>query len=259
MSTLYDHAGFGTTKPRGPIAAMYCSPGPAYGLPSLVGQNTHDPRSVHRKGPAYPFGVRHGKFKDDCSPGPCYLPQSKYYRDGMDGTPHYSLYSRNADLTAFKTPGPGSYNNEVNGGQTCYSAPRFSFGGRQRSRRTDNVPAPNVYSLPTVLGKTTESGKKQAPNYSLVGRSLVGHFAEDLAKTPGPGAYSVPGSDKFKNAAPQYSMTGRNALPGDNTRKPGPGAHSPEDAAAVKRKAPKFSFGIRHSQYTAPLIVTADE
>jgi hypothetical protein len=60
------------TKPRGPIAAMYSSPGPCYGLPGLVGQKTHDPRSLHNKGPAYPFGVRHGKFKDDCSPGPCY-------------------------------------------------------------------------------------------------------------------------------------------------------------------------------------------
>ena len=63
------------TKPRGPIAAMYSSPGPCYGLPGLVGQKSHDPRSVHNKGAAYPFGVRHGKFRDDCSPGPCYYPK----------------------------------------------------------------------------------------------------------------------------------------------------------------------------------------
>lgn len=259
MPTTYDFAGFPTTKPRGPIAAMYSSPGPCYGLPGLTGQVNHDGRSVHFKGPAYIFGIRHGKFQDDCSPGPCYLPQAKYYRDGQDGTPHYSLYSRNPDLTSFKTPGPGAYNAEVNGPNTTYSAPKYSFGTRHRSRRTDNTPGPNNYSLPSVLGKTIDSNKRQAPNYSLVGRRKIGGFHEDLSKSPGPGAYNVPGSNLFKNAPPAYSMTARNTLPGDNTCKPGPGAHSPESAEKTKRKAPTFSFGIRHSQYTAPLIVAADD
>jgi len=91
------------TKPRGPIAAMYSSPGPCYQLPGLVGQPKHDPRSVHSKGPAYPFGIKHGKFADDCSPGPAHLPQAKMYRDGQDGTPHYSLYARRRDLTRYST------------------------------------------------------------------------------------------------------------------------------------------------------------
>ena len=85
--------------PRGPIAAMYGSPGPIYNLPGLVGQPKHDPRSVHGKGPAYIFGIRHGKFADDCSPGPAHLPNAKCYRNGMDGTPHYSLYAKRKDLT----------------------------------------------------------------------------------------------------------------------------------------------------------------
>ena len=38
------------TRPRGPIAAMYASPGPAYGLPPLTGYNDHDARSGKRKG-----------------------------------------------------------------------------------------------------------------------------------------------------------------------------------------------------------------
>lgn len=87
------------TVPRGPIAAMYGSPGPIYVLPGLVGQPRHDPRSVHSKAPAYPFGKRHGKFADDCSPGPAHLPHAKIYRNGMDGSPHYSLYGRRKDLT----------------------------------------------------------------------------------------------------------------------------------------------------------------
>lgn len=45
------------TIPRGPIAPMFSSPGPAYKLPGLVGQPGHDPRSVHEKKPAYPFGM----------------------------------------------------------------------------------------------------------------------------------------------------------------------------------------------------------
>ena len=128
------------TKPRGPIAAMYSSPGPCYALPGLVGQPQHDPRSVHYRGPAYPFGIRHGKFKDECSPGPTYYPSPKIYRDGQDGTPHYSLYSRPRDSTLFKTPGPGAYSPEKTGPTARQSPPAYSFGVRHRGRKTDNVP-----------------------------------------------------------------------------------------------------------------------
>jgi len=82
------------TKRRGPIAAEYSSPGPCYGLPGLIGQNNHDIRSVHYRGPAYPFGLKRAKFTDDCSPGPAHKPDAKTFRDGKDGTPHYSLSSR---------------------------------------------------------------------------------------------------------------------------------------------------------------------
>ncbi len=128
------------TKPRAPIAAMFGSPGPCYGLPSLCGQSTHDPRSVHGKGPAYSFGVKHGKFRDDCSPGPCYHPNSKIFRDGQDGTPHYSLYAKNRELTMFKTPGPGAYSPEKSGPQSHFHHPAYPFGTRHRHRKTDNTP-----------------------------------------------------------------------------------------------------------------------
>lgn len=42
--------------------------------------------------------------------------------------------------------------------------------------------APNNYSLPPMICKTVQSGKRQAPCYSLSGRSMVGGFHEDLAK-----------------------------------------------------------------------------
>ena len=47
--------------------------------------------------------------------------------------------------------------------------------------------APNAYALPGMLGKTVQSVKKQAPIYTLTGRSRRGGFDEDLQRTPGPG------------------------------------------------------------------------
>ena len=35
----------------------------------------------------------------------------------------------------------------------------------------------------------------------------------------------------YKNKQPQYSMTARNELPSDSTRKPGPGAYRPEQVS----------------------------
>ena len=85
--TTYEHppdckdvGSYNYTRPRQPIAAMFSSPGPCYALPGLVGQRNHDVRSVHIKYPGWPFGVRHGKYQDECSPGPCYFPDSKIFR-----------------------------------------------------------------------------------------------------------------------------------------------------------------------------------
>lgn len=47
--------------------------------------------------------------------------------------------------------------------------------------------APNAYGLPGMLGKTVQSMKKQAPMFSMTGRSKRGGFDEDLQRTPGPG------------------------------------------------------------------------
>lgn len=246
------------TKPRGPIAAMYGSPGPCYALPGLVGQAAHDPRSVHAKGASYPFGIRHGKWRDDCSPGPCYYPHPKIYRNGHDGTPHYSLYSRQKEQKNSETPGPGAYSPEASGPSSGVMAPRFSFGIRHRHRRADNSPAANSYTLPGQLGKTVQSSKRQAPCFSLRGRSNTGSFHEDLQKTPGPGAYLTTDPNIYKDQAPHFSMTSRNVLPGDSTTKPGPGAHSPEKVYITKKLPPAFSFGIRHSEYLAPLVVETE-
>lgn len=151
LSALIFAMVYNSTKPRMPIMAMYSSPGPCYALPGIVGQRSHDPRSVHYKGPAYPFGIRHGKFRDDCSPGPCYLPDSKQFRDGKDGTPHYSLYSRPRDLKTFCTPGGPAYRPEEAGEMTKHRAPAYSFGSRQRHRRTDSCPGKLVAKNTIIL------------------------------------------------------------------------------------------------------------
>ena len=126
------------TIPRGPISAMYSTPGPAYGLPSLTGQNEHDPRSIHNRGPAYSFGLKSGKFKDECSPGPVYYPNSRITREGRDGTPAYSLYSRHADKNNSKTPGPGQYKPEDKGVMETafYKQPAYTFGIKHHHRGT---------------------------------------------------------------------------------------------------------------------------
>ena len=128
------------TKPRGPIAAMYSSPGPCYGLPGLTGNNAHDPRSVHCKYPAWPFGVKHGKFSLDSSPGPVHYPDVQFTRSGKNGAPHYSLYGRPTDLKSFQAPAPGAYSPEKAGPSAHPFPPHYSFGSRTKTRSCDNNP-----------------------------------------------------------------------------------------------------------------------
>jgi len=129
------------TKPRGPIAAMYNSPGPCYGLPDLIGQQHHDPRSSYYRGPAYVFGVRHSGLTCDSSPGPCYLPDAKTYHNGRDGSPHYSLSARHRRKPVFETPGPGAYSPEASALTARQpSPPAYSFGTRHTSRSNDSAP-----------------------------------------------------------------------------------------------------------------------
>nr|AGI41309.1 outer dense fiber protein 3 [Cerebratulus lacteus] len=250
--------GFKPTERRGPIAAMYTSPGPCYGLPGLTGQDDHDPSSQYNRGPTYYFGQRLRKKTVDPSPGPCYNPDSRITRFGLDGSPQYSLHDRTQSARPFKTPGPGTYSPEKSGASASKQHPQYSFGSRYQQRKCDNTPAANSYTPPAMIGKTVISSKRQAPCFSLTGRSKTGSFHEDLQKTPGPGSYQVTDPNIYKSRAPYYTLSGRDTTPRDNTKKPGPGAHSPEKVCITIKTAPAYSFGIRHSEYTAPLIVQKD-
>ncbi|KAM9481611.1 ciliary microtubule associated protein 1B-like isoform 2-T2 [Clarias gariepinus] len=216
----------------------------------------HDPRKL--KAPAYSFGIRHRQLRESCSPGPGYLVPSNITRIGCAGNPVYSLYSRPKDPQLFQTPGPGTYRPEEAVKTTLSSAPAYSLSARTKLFRKDQTPGPAAYMLPPVLGPVSV-GKKSAPNISLSGRSKIGSFHEDLRKTPGPGTYRVVDPNIYRSKTPQYSIIGRNSLPGDTSQKPGPGTHYPEQVTFTRSKAPSFSFGIRHSEYIAPLISDINE
>lgn len=240
-------------KARGPIGAHFKSPGPKYGLPSALGIPEHDKRK--NIAPAYSFGTRHKKYSGSYTPGPAaYTIVQNFTRKGGDGTAKYSLYDRHKELRPFSTPGPGTYAPESSGPSAYYKAPVYSLSGRTKGQKSDANPAPNKYSFDI----TKQSRAKSAPKWSFGSRHSIGHFTEDLARTPGPAVYTAIDPSKVKGNAPQYSMTARNNLPGDGTQKPGPGAHSPEKVYVTKNIRPKYSFGIRHSEYTVPLISVAD-
>uniref|UniRef100_A0A672ZG34 Uncharacterized protein n=2 Tax=Sphaeramia orbicularis TaxID=375764 RepID=A0A672ZG34_9TELE len=242
-------------RPKGPIAALYGSPGPKYALPGLTGGERHDPTKY--KAPVFGFGTRHELPSFNCSPGPMYLVPANVSKTGRDGTPAFSLHSRPRSPKVSQTPGPGHYCPERSGKSIFRSCPAYSLCGRSKDMSCDKTPGPASYSLPTGLGgKTLVSSA--APVYSISGRSKIGGFDEDLKKTPGPAAYKVVDPCVFKSKPPQYSMTGRNFTPSMGTRTPGPGSHHPEKVTFTKAKAPCFSFGLRHSQYILPVPNVAE-
>lgn len=48
----------------------------------------------------------------------------------------------------------------------------------------------------------------------MTARAMTGGFAEDLAKTPGPGRYQTTQPNTFKNKSASYSMLSRSYMPG---------------------------------------------
>ncbi|XP_038155878.1 outer dense fiber protein 3-B isoform X1 [Cyprinodon tularosa] len=253
-------------RPRGPIAALYGSPGPKYALPGLIGASQHDPTKY--KAPMFSFGARREEVITNCSPGPRYQIPQNITRKGKSGTPAFSLLGRPKQLQLSIVPGPGQqskfkiltgqYSPERSGKITTRSAPAYSLSGRRKDRSNSQTPGPDAYTLPPMLGCKTVVAPS-APNYTLQGRSKTTSFNEDPNKTPGPAAYKVVNPSIYRQKPPQYSIKGRNFVPEGNTQKPGPGAYFPERVTFTRAKAPSFSFGMRHSQYIAPLVVNVNE
>ncbi|OBS70896.1 hypothetical protein A6R68_00565, partial [Neotoma lepida] len=212
-------------RPRGPIMALYTSPGPKYLIPPTTGFMKHTPTKL--RAPAYSFRGAPMLLAENCSPGPRYSVNPKILRTGKDIGPAYSILGRYRTKTML-TPGPGDYFPEKSTKHVFDSAPSHSISARTKTFRVDSTPGPAAYMLPVVMGPHT---------------------------TPGPAAYRQTDVQVTKFKAPQYTMAARVEPPGDKTLKPGPGAHSPEKVFLNKPCAPIVTFGIKHSDYMTPLVV----
>ena len=142
------------------------------------------------------------------SPGPVYFIKDEITRFGKDGTAKYTQLGRRKEQLAFKTPGPGRYENhkchpqgeiipkytsvtlrDFSKFQTIFSgeknSSKYSMGSRTKYRRCDAYPAANSYQLPSLIGPKIPSA--QASNaHSMTSRRRIGSFDQDLARTPGP-------------------------------------------------------------------------
>ncbi|KAF6105226.1 outer dense fiber of sperm tails 3 [Phyllostomus discolor] len=241
-------------RPRGPIMALYSSPGPKYMIPPTTGFVKHTPTKV--RAPAYSFRGAPMLLSENCSPGPRYSVNPKILRTGKDYGPAFSILGRYHTKTML-TPGPGDYFPERSTKHVFDSAPSHSISARTRTFRVDSTPGPAAYMLPAVMGPHSV-GKASQPSFSIKGRSKLGGFSDDLHKTPGPAAYHQTDVQVTKLKAPQYTIAARVEPPGDKTLKPGPGAHSPEKVTLTKPCAPIITFGIKHSDYMTPLLVQTD-
>ena len=239
--------------------AFYLQKGPGAGkylLPPTIGFKGHD--FTRKMEPAYSIGRRLSPLKAGMfSPGPIYFVESPYTRHGKNGAPQYSILGRPRPDTIHVTPGPAHYNNEKVPPLRHPNPPKYSMSSRNRYRIHDTNPAPNVYILPSMLGSKIPN-KESTPSYSLSGRTRMAHDLADYSRSPGCAHYSTVSTDLYKTRAPAYFMGRRVFMPEDNTQKPGPGTYSPEKVTANKPQAPSYSTGIRHSEFTTPLITKAD-
>jgi hypothetical protein len=128
---------------------MYTSPGPNLALPTLVGQENHDPRSVHRKMPAYHLGLLCPITSESLGPGPAYW-LGDMYKDGRYMPPMWTMGAHFADLFRSLTPAPGTYRPEDCLNATRQSPPAYSFGLRHPQVRKDNVPGKLPRDEPTL-------------------------------------------------------------------------------------------------------------
>lgn len=232
------------------IAAMERGPGAGKYHPDLA--------PTRKSMPSYSFGKRAEKdiSKIDDSPGPKYGIDETLTTKGAIRNPKFSLSGRNKDPIVFNTPGPGSYQVEKCPVPGERRSSAFVMGMRTRYRKKDQIPAPSAYSLPTTLGdKIVTSNTKSSRAFGFNSKPIKGGYDEDLHKTPGPSAYALHDDNTTRVKAPHVSLSTRTYIPGDPTQKPGPGAHSPEKVNIHKPRSTAHHIGVKHSDYTTPLIV----
>ena len=110
----------------------------------------------------------------------------------------------------FQTPGPGAYSPETPTYNTQRKPPSYTMGSRTQYRPVDTVPAPNKYSLPSLLGPQVPN-KVASACYTMSGFYKTGGPSEDLSKTPGPGDPQPREGDRQQTAGPSL-LTGHQTL-----------------------------------------------
>ncbi|XP_042224830.1 outer dense fiber protein 3-like isoform X3 [Homarus americanus] len=225
------------TKRRGPIAAEFTSPGPAsIALRSSIGSGG----ATKNRPPAFTMGSRHEARPDKAGPGPGQYNVTGLSNKGKDEPVGASMHIRPKDPKMHLTPAPCDYSPDKAEAKVCESSPSFSFGVKTDDGKPSDAPAPNSYSIPSLLGSTKEGSKHSAPSFSMSARPLPD---EDKMKVPGPGSYNESEVDRYKtNKSPSFSMGQRTTIPSDHTMKPGPGAHCPEK---YQPSGPKFTMAPR--------------
>ncbi|CAI9718869.1 Hypothetical predicted protein [Octopus vulgaris] len=250
---------FQPTIPRGPVSAMFSSPGPIYSLPPLVGYDKHDTRSTYLKAPAYQIGKRTDFIQQTVTPGPKYNFQHlPVYRDGKLGQAHAYIFGKAKDFKPFDVPGPAAYHIDSGIASSYPAPPKYTFGRTVEGNTNDQTPAANAYTLPPVLSRTYESNKTQPPAYSI--GSSTRDAGLGYSHTPGPNSYKTVHTSVYLNRPPAYSILKRNQPLSASTTIPGPAAHYEElQWMRPKRTAAAYSFGIRHSPYVAPIFTEFDD
>lgn len=96
------------------------------------------------------------------------------------------------------------------------------------------------------------------PATSMLGKNLYGGFSADLAKSPGPASYGAYDPGLTKRRGPAFSL-GARAKPARNVDNfPGPGKYSPEKVTVHLENSPRYPIGVRHSQFSMPVLPLAD-
>ncbi|KER24641.1 hypothetical protein T265_07739 [Opisthorchis viverrini] len=236
--------GYPYTKPRGPIGAMYKSPGPIYMLPPLIGEKDHDMRSTFIKAPSYSLAKMLKTQDYDQSPGPAaYAQNSKMTNTGDVFSPKYTITGMKPPLKFGFGPGPADYNVDPGSKLVFPMAPSYQMGQMLRSLKTDGTPAPNAYTLPDP---SKRSEIPTGPRYTMAGRNDA--HVQILNKFPGPADYSVGSPDLYLHSNPKYTM-GIKVSERSKAELPGPLSYKSELVTAHLPSTPKFTMGIKHSQY----------
>ncbi|CAG5055926.1 unnamed protein product [Parnassius apollo] len=230
------------TKRRGPIAAEAASPGPAVvSLPSLIGKPS--PESRKPRAPAFTFGQKlEPSGKANAGPGPASYNTEGMTSKGRAAGPAASLHGRWPPPRVAHTPAPCDYEPSKSARAVLDHAPAFSIGLRvSLPQPGSQSPAPNIYSMPPVLGEAKEGNKRAAPAFSITGR---GKTIECKTPMPGPGTYTTDKATSALNRRPpSYTMAPRREVKSSSASVPGPGVYCPEKADAVlHEKSPKYSL-----------------